>query len=156
MYQTSEPPYSRYPSLSRMALMSVSAAIRALLTLHQRISRNNPWVDAHLDPCPSSSSAMYPPKRVIQIPLRIEQMLRLDRTWNRCLARTRHFRQISKHGTNVLATSSSAMSESYCLRDPTLKRKLPHPRPVTSASKQRLRRSFKGRFLLGERLSHWN
>jgi len=53
-------------------------------------------------------------------------------------------------GTNVLVTSISAMSKSYCLRDPTLKRKLPHPQPVTSASKRRLRRSFKGRFQLGE------
>jgi len=91
-------------------------------------------------------------------------MLRLGRTRIRCLARTRnrrltrtrHFRRISKPGTNVLATSTSAMSESYCLRDPTLKRKLPHPCPVTSASTRRLRRSFKGRFQLGERLSHWN
>jgi len=73
--------------------------------------------------------------------------------------RTRHVDQqatmISKPGTDVLAISTSVTSKSYCLRGHILRRK-PNSQHVISASKQRLRRSFKGRFQLGEKLSHWN
>ena len=77
------------------------------------------------------------------------------RTPSQTLLLGQQAKQISKPGTDALAISTFAMSESYCLRDLTLKRKL-HPPHATSASKRRLRRSFKGLFQLGEQLSYRN